>query len=60
MMFSISGSMHEIVSLLKQVTNVSLALKDSDTESENLSLLIQLSVSDDQKTDSLNVVSLGI
>ena len=30
-------------------------------ESENLSLLIPLSVSDDQKTDSLNVVSfIGI
>ena len=28
------------------------ALKDSDTESENLSSLIRLSVSDSQKTDS--------
>ena len=45
----------------KQATDVSLVLKDSDTESENLSLLILLSVSDGQKTDSLNVVSfIGI
>ena len=36
----------------KQVTDVSLDLKDSYTESENLSSLIRLSVSDDQKTDS--------
>ena len=36
----------------KQVTNVSLVLKDSDMESENLSSLIWLSVSNDQKTDS--------
>ena len=50
-----------LMSLQKQVTDVSLALKDSDTESENLSWLIQLSVSDGQKTDSLNVVSfIGI
>ena len=33
-----------------KVTNVSLFLKDTDTESENLSLLIRLSVSDGQKT----------
>ena len=45
----------------EQVTDVSLALKDSDTESEILSSLIQLSVSDGQKIDSLNVVSfIGI
>ena len=45
----------------KQVTDVSLVLKDSDTESENLSSLIRLSVSDGQKTDSLNIVSfIGI
>ena len=45
----------------KQVTDVSLALKDTDTDSENLSLLIRLSVSDSQKTDSSNVVSfIGI
>ena len=36
----------------KQVTNVSLVLKDSDMDSENLSSLIQLSVSDGKKTDS--------
>ena len=36
----------------KQLTDVSLVLKDSDTESENLNLLIWLSVSDGQKTDS--------
>ena len=42
----------------KQVTDVSLVLKDSDMDSEDLSSLIRLSVSDDQKTDSSNVVSL--
>ena len=42
----------------KQVTDVSLVLKDSDMDSENLSLLIQLSVSDGQKTDSYKVVSV--
>ena len=41
----------------KQVTDVSLVLKDSDMESENLGSLIRLSVSDGQKTDSLNFVS---
>ena len=35
-----------------QVTDVNLVLKDSDTDSENLSSLIRLSVSDGQKTDS--------
>ena len=45
----------------KQVTDVSLVLKDSDTESENLSPLIRLSVSDGQKTDRSNDVSfIGI
>ena len=45
----------------KQVTDVSLVLKESDTESENLSSLIPLSVSDSQKTDSSKVVSfIGI
>ena len=44
-----------------QVTKVSLVLKDSDMESENLSSLIWLSVSDVQKTDSSKDVSfLGI
>ena len=42
----------------KQVTNV---LKDSDTESENLSLLIRLFVSDGQKIDcSKDVSFIGI
>ena len=41
----------------KQVTDVSLLLQDSDTDLENLSLFIQLSVSDGQKTDSSNVLS---
>ena len=47
----------------KQVTDVSLILKDrdTDTESENLSSLIRLSVSDGQKTDSSKDVSfIGI
>ena len=39
-------------SLQKQVTDVRLVLKDSDTESEKFSSLIRLSVSDGQKTDS--------
>ena len=55
-MFSVSGSMLEnllyIMSPQKKETDVSLILKDSDTESENLSSLIWLSVSDSQKTDS--------
>ena len=52
-MFSVSGSMLEnVMSPQKQVTDVSLVLKDSDTESENLSLLIRLSVTDSQKKDS--------
>ena len=44
--------------LQKQVTDVSLVLKDSDMDSENLSSLIRLSVSDGQKTDSSKVVSV--
>ena len=45
----------------KQVTDVSLILKDSDMESENLSLLIPLSVSDGQKTDiSKDVSFMGL
>ena len=55
-MFSVSGSLLEnllyVMSQQKKETNVSLILKDSDTESENLSSLIWLSVSDSQKTDS--------
>ena len=50
-----------VTSPQKQVTDVSLALKDSDMYSENLSSLIRLSVSDGQKTDSSKVVSfIGI
>ena len=45
-----------VTSPQKQVTNVCLILKDSDTESENLSSLIRFSVSDGQKTDSSNVI----
>ena len=42
----------------KQVTDVSLVLKDSDMDSENLSSLIRLSVSYGQKTNSSKVVSV--
>ena len=64
-MFSVSGSMLEnllyATSPQKQETDVSLVLKDCDTESENLSSLIRLSVSDSQKTDSSKDVSfIGI
>ena len=56
-----AGHLLYVPSLQKQVTDVSLILKDSDTESENLSSLILLSVSDGQKTDSLKDVSyIGI
>ena len=47
-----------VMSPQKQVTNVSLVLKDSDIDSENLRSLIRLSVSDGQKTDSSKVVSV--
>ena len=47
-----------VISPQKQVTEVSLVLKDSDMDSENLSSLIRLSVSDGQKTDSSKVVSV--
>ena len=59
-MFSVSGSMLEIyvTQLQKQLTDVSLVLKDSDMDSENLSSLIWLSVSDGQKTDSSKVKPL--
>ena len=40
-----------------RVAGISLILEDSDTESENLSLLIGLSVLDGQKTDSSKIVS---
>ena len=50
-----------VTSPQKQVTDVSLVLKDSDMDSENLSSLIRLSVSDGQKTDSSQGVSfIGI
>ena len=50
-----------VTSPQKQVTDVSLVLKDSDMDSENLSSLIRLSVSDGQKTDSSKGVSfIGI
>ena len=42
---------------LKKGTDVSLILKDSDMESENLSSLMRLSVSDGQITDSSKDVS---
>ena len=45
----------------KQVTDDSLVLKDSDMESENLSSLIWLPVSDGQKTDNVkDVTCIGI
>ena len=47
-----------VTSQQKQVADVSLVLKDSDMDSENLSSLILLSVSDGQKTDSSKVVSV--
>ena len=47
-----------VTSPQKQVTDVSLVLKDSDIDSENLSSLIRISVSDGQKTDSSKVVSV--
>ena len=47
-----------VTSPQKQVTDVSLVLKDSDMDSENFSSLIWLSVSDGQKRDSSKVVSV--
>ena len=47
-----------VTSPQKQVTDVSLVLKDSDMDSENLSSLIRLSASDGQKTNSSKVVSV--
>ena len=49
--------------LQRSAVDVSLISKDSDIESENLSLLIRLSVSDDQKTEwdsSKEVLFIGI
>ena len=42
----------------RQETDLSLVLKDSDTETENLSSLVWFSVSESQKTDSSKDVSL--
>ena len=54
-------NLHYVTLPQKQVTAVSLVLKDSDMDPENLSSLILLSVSDDQKTDNSKVVSfIGI
>ena len=47
-----------VTSSQKQLTGVSLVLKDNDMDSENLSLMIRLSVSHGQKTDSSKVVSV--
>ena len=50
-----------VTSPQKQVPDVSLVLKDSGMDSENLSSVMQLSASDGQKTDSSKVVSaIGI
>ena len=47
-----------VTSPQKQVTDVSLVLKDIDMDSENLSSLIRLSVSDGRKTESSKVISV--
>ena len=47
-----------VTSPKKQVTDVSLVLKGSDMDSENLNSLIRLSVSDGEKIDSSKVVSV--
>ena len=47
-----------VTSPQKQVTDVSLVLKDSDMDSENLSSLIRLSVSDGQKQTVLKSYQL--
>ena len=61
-MFSVTGSIlaiyFNVTSPQKHVTDISLVLKDSDMNSENLSSLFRLSVSDGQKTDSSKVVSV--
>ena len=45
----------------KQVTDYSLVLNDSDTDSENLSSFIRVPLSDSQKTDiSKDVSFIGI
>ena len=61
LMFSVSGSMLENLLYATSPHKLSLVLKESDSDSENLSSLILLSVSDSQKTDSSKVVSfIGI
>ena len=50
-MFSISGSMLQIY-FTQRRRKTSFVFKDSDMESENLSSMIGLSVSDSQKTDN--------
>ena len=47
-----------VTSPQKRVTDVSLVLKDSDMDSENLSSLTRLSVSDGQKAVTSKVVSV--
>ena len=47
-----------VTSQQNQVTDVSLVLKDSDMDSENLSSLIRLSVSDGQKQTVLKSYQL--
>ena len=47
-----------VTSQQKQVIDVSLVLKDSDMDSENLSSLIRLSVSDGQKQTVLKSYQL--
>ena len=51
-------NLHNVTSLQKQATDASLVLMDSDMDSDNLSSLIRLSVSDGKKTDSSKVVSV--
>ena len=57
-LWSHACNLRYVTSPLKQVTDVSFVLKDSDMDSENLSSLIRLSVSDGQKTASSKVVSV--
>ena len=54
--FVLKFTLHNVAA--KTGNDVSLVLKDSDTESENLSSLIWLSVSDSQKTESSKDVSI--
>ena len=56
--YTLSFDIFYVTSPQKQVTDVSLVLKDSDMDSENLSSLIRPSVSDGQKIDTSIVVSV--